>query len=511
MVMVRGRTSRLMAITLAGALLLAGCSPAAESQPSTSSAAATTADPALADFYGQSVSWEPCPADGKEYDCAEILVPMDYDNPDRETILIALTRYSSAGPNAPAMLLNPGGPGGSGTDMVTWMPFLFSQRVLEQYNLIGFDPRGVQTSAAVECLPDADLDTMLGTDWDLNTPEQVAAYEANVRELAAKCQAATGPLLEFVDTDSAARDMDIIREVTTGRPELNFFGFSYGTFLGAVYAGMFPERVGRFVLDAALDPALSMEQLAMGQAMGFDRAVRSYMDDCLTTSECWHQGTAAEGLGKITALIEQAKAQPLPTGDPNRPLTKSYALSGVLVALYSVFYWGKLTESLDQAINHGDGTGLLELADIGNSRNPDGTFDGNANEAFMPITCLDYPVNGTLTDWQAAAAAMAEQYPVFGDALAYSELTCSNWPYASKRVREPIAATGSNPILVVGTTRDPATPYEWAQSLAEQLDNAGLLTWDGDGHAAYGNSACINSEVDEYLLTGDLPAAGTVC
>lgn len=435
---------------------------------------------------------------------------MDYEDPQANSISIAVRRHVTAGESAPILLLNPGGPGGSGTDMVTWAPYLFSEQLRSQYNLVGFDPRGVQQSDSVECLSDSELDAYLALDLDMSTETGRAAAAENAAILAEQCTMNTGDLLGFVDSDSVVRDMDIVRAVVGGREQLDYFGFSYGTYLGALYADVFPERVGRFVLDAAMDPSLSLNDVAMGQAMGFDRAVRSYMDACLE-GECWFKGSAAEGLDAISALFDTTRAAPLPTGEPARPLTRSLALTGVLTALYSPLYWLQLSSALDLAINAGDGSGLLALADIGNSRNPDGTFDGNATEAFMAINCLDYPLEGTESDWQAAASEMAALYPVFGDALAYSEVTCAAWPYSATGERTAVTAAGSEPILVVGTTRDPATPYEWAVSLADQLDNGHLLTYEGDGHAAFGNSRCVNDAVEEFILAGRVPEEGATC
>lgn len=508
----RGRAGGIAGI-LAATLFLAACGPSVSPEPGPSPGFDPTAgtDPALVSYYSQEVKWKTCKEDGIEFRCANVLVPLDYGEPDRESIPLAVRVHETAGPRAPTLFLNPGGPGGSGTEMVGWARFIFNSDVTDVYNLAGFDPRGVEDSAAIECLPDAELDAMLSTDSDLQSDEGIAAYEESVREFAGACKENTGPLLQFVDSRSVVRDMDILRAVVGRSERLNFFGFSYGSFLGALYAEEFTDQVGRFVFDGAMDPALSLEEVAMGQALGFDRAVQSYMANCLAGTDCWHHGSAADGLAKLTTLFAVARSTPLPTSDPNRPLTESLALTGVLTALYSEHYWQELSTALDQAINRGEGSGLLSLADAGNSRNPDGSFDGNSNEAFLAISCLDYPVVGTLADWRKSAAEMSERYPTFGDAMAFTELVCVNWPYQSTATRAPVVAAGSQDILVVGTTRDPATPIEWAESLAESLENGRLLVFDGDGHTAYGNSSCIEGHVDQYLRDGTLPPEGTRC
>nr|NLD39777.1 alpha/beta fold hydrolase [Actinomycetales bacterium] len=527
------RSRAAAATVLASLLVLAGCTEpkVRQPRPSSSGTAAPSAgtstpgldpsapgndfdategtDPALAAFYSQEPTWESCTGSGN-LECAEVLVPMNYADPNGETITIAVNRNQTAGPGAPTLLLNPGGPGGSGTEMAEYAPFLFTG-VTDTYNVAGFDPRGVETSSAIDCVTDPELDAWLTKDADISTDEGLQAYVEEFRGFAQDCVDNTGPLLEFVDTDSVARDLDILRAVVSQTEQLDYVGFSYGTFLGAVYADLFTERVGSFVFDAAVDPALSLAELALGQAQGFDRAITAFMEDCLAGSSCFHQGSVDEGLAKISQLFDVAFATSLPTSDANRPLTSSLALTGVITAMYTTLYWSALNTALDEAVNRGTGTALLALADTGNSRNPDGTFDGNGSEVIMAVNCLDYPVEGTLEDWRAAAEQMNVDYPTFGDAMAYSEVTCSNWPYQSSRVREQISASGSSPILVVGTTRDPATPYEWSVSLAEQLENGHLLTLDGDGHTSYGMNSCITRHVDEFLLTGTIPAAGTTC
>lgn len=437
---------------------------------------------------------------------------MDYSDPNGETIEIAVARLVSAYPGAPDVFVNPGGPGGSGVEMTGWVSWTFGADLLAHYNVVGFDPRGVENSTAVDCLTDAEMDASNAETIDTSTDEGLALLQQSAQEFAANCDLRTGELLAHLDTNSVAQDLDILRAVVGRSSQLDYMGFSYGTFLGAVYADLFTDRVGRFLLDAAVDPALNTADLEAGQTMGFDRAIRAYMEDCLAGPNCWTTGTVEEGLAQIQQFIEVASSTPIPTSDPNRPLTGSLAISGIFIPLYESSAWSQLTDGLDAAINENDGTTLLYLADLGNSRNADGTYDGNGGEAFMPINCLDYPVIGTLDDWKAQAADLAAQYPTFGDAIGFSNVLCDAMPYKSERVRQPISAAGSEPILVVGTTRDPATPYEWSVALADQLEAGHLLTYDGDGHTAYGRgSTCIDNYVDDYMINGTLPPEGATC
>lgn len=463
----------------------------------------------LEPFYTQSVTWEKC---GAELECTEVDVPLDYDDPAGATIQIAASRMLTAGDGARSLFLNPGGPGGSGTGMMEWVTLAVSDSVMDEFNLVGFDPRGVNRSTAVECLSDAELDVWRATDVDTATEEGLREYSAAAADFAAKCAARTGALLGHIDTASAARDLDILRAVVGRSATLDFLGYSYGTFLGAVYADLFPERVGSFVLDGGIDPTVSLSGLAFGQAAGFETSLRAYMADCLASSECPFSGSVDDGLAQLRRFFDVTRVTPLPTADPARPLTYPLAVSGVILPMYENALWPQLTAALDAALLRNDGTQLLYWADYGAGRSADGAYEDNSNEAFMAINCLDYPVEGTLADWRADAAEMQRISPTLGDALAYSEITCDVWPYQADVERTELRAPGSAPILVVGTTGDPATPYEWSAALAEQLDQGHLLTYEGWGHTAYGRSnQCITDAVDAFLLTGTVPADGTRC
>jgi hypothetical protein len=243
-----------------------------------------------------------------------------------------------------------------------------------------------------------------------------------------------------------------------------------------------------------------------------DPCLRAYMADCQASPDCPFPGSVDDGLARIRALLDVIRSTPLPTGDPARPLTYSLAVSGIVLPMYESAIWPQLTAALDAAITGNDGSQLLYFADLGAGRLDDGSYEDNSNEAFMAINCLDYPVEGTLADWKADAERMKEISPTLGDALAWTEITCDVWPYESTRAREPIAASGSAPILVIGTTGDPATPYEWAVDMADQLDQGHLLTFDGDGHTAYGRSnQCVTDAVDRFMTRGQLPPEGATC
>ena len=497
------------------ALLLVACSTTG---PDDDGTAAPTADrgPApelpeapegLSAFYEQDVVWEEC----GQGECADVNVPLSYDEPDGETIEIAVKRRAADGEAIGSLLINPGGPGGSGVDLVEGVDMMFSTDLLEGYDVVGFDPRGVGQSSAVDCVSDAELDEIRATDYDLDSPDQVEEFVTAAEELAEACAANTGPLLGHVDTVSAAQDIDVLRHVL-GEAQLDYLGYSYGTLLGATYAELFPQNVGRMVLDGAVDPAADSDDLVRGQAKGFERALRVFIEDCLEGSQCPLTGPADNAVGQVQSLLELAGHTPLPTGT-DRDLTPSLMFSGIILPLYEDALWPMLSSALAAAIHDNDGSQLLLLADIGAERDPaDGSYANNSTEAFMAINCLDYPVVADLDQMRSDAEELEEISPTFGSALAYGDISCEVWPETSTAERTPIAAEGAGPIVVIGTTGDPATPYVWSQNLADQLADATLVTYEGEGHTAYGRSNdCITEAVDAYLLAGTVPQDGLTC
>lgn len=465
--------------------------------------------PGLEDLYAQQLVWSPC---GVAAECAQVQVPLDHENPAAGRIQLAVTRVVSTEPAARrgSLLVNFGGPGGSGTASVEAWAAGLDPRVRAAYDIVGFDPRGVGSSTAVECVDDATLDAMRAGTGDPDTPEGLARAVAAAERFAAACATSTGPLLGEVDTVSAARDLDILRAVL-GDDQLDYLGYSYGTLLGATYADLFPERTGRFVLDAAMDPSLDGSELILDQAAGFERALRLYVETCLPLDGCPFEGTVDEGLAEIEALLRQAEAQPLPTAG-GRPLTVDEAIAAVILPLYNEQNWWVLTPALTLALDHGDGTALLALADVYHGRQPDGSYRDNGYEANIAINCLERPENDDPAAMAALDARLQEVAPTLGDWFSHDEVTCGAWPHDPVREPAPLDAAGAGPVLVVGGTGDTATPYAWAQALAAQLEGGHLLTRVGEGHGSYlkGNR-CVDETVTSYLLEGVLPAEERTC
>ncbi|WP_172119209.1 alpha/beta hydrolase [Actinomyces faecalis] len=493
-------------------------------------AVAATGSPApvpagLAQFYDQDLQWYPCDegddveeTEDGSFSCAVASVPLDYAAPDGQAIQVALKKRPATKEAVGTLFVNPGGPGGSGLTLVDSVDGHFSDDLIAAYDVVGFDPRGVGASTAVDCLTDAELDEDRAGQGQTPAAElsaeeaqrQVVSYTA---DYAAACEKRTRTpgLLDHIDTVSAARDLDVLRALV-GDEVLTYLGYSYGTYLGATYAELFPSHVGRMVLDGAIDPTLNAGEMTLGQAKGFENALRAFVEDCQAGNGCPLNGGVDNGVKQVRDFLQRAATAPVPTSDPDRPLTYSLAEDAMIGVLYQDESWSVLAEALNQAMLQNDGSTMLYIADLFASRNADGTYSGNGDEVIGAINCLDYPVVGDPASWQEEAAQLAEASPTFGADLAYSDLYCQTWGRSSARERTPIHASGAAPVLVVGTTGDPATPYEWSQALVSQLDSAALVTWEGNGHTAYGRAgSCVTTAVDAYLLAGVMPEDELVC
>ncbi|WP_434995951.1 alpha/beta hydrolase [Arthrobacter sp. Ld5] len=513
-----GRAVALLATSAAVVLGLSGCmllAPDSRSDPPAD--AVETADPAaigdvdedLRTFYTQDVRWESCE---ESFSCATIEVPLDYTDPGRATIEIAAIRAAAPGEAQGTILVNPGGPGGSGVNIVKdSLDYVTSDRLREDYDVVGFDPRGVNRSSAVQCYTDAEQDETRQESYPAGaSPDELLdLMTLDAQEFADVCAERTGELLGFVDTESAARDMDILRALVSDE-KLNFLGFSYGTQLGATYAELFPERAGRLVLDGAIDPSLSNEDITLGQARGFEKALRAYVADCRQGSECPYTGTVDDGVRQVQDLFAAVEREPM-TADDGRRVPISTFVQGFILPLYDNGNWPTLTQAVSDALQ-GDVSTMLYLADLAAEREPDGTYAGNSTAAFLSVNCLDYPMTSDPAQMRADEQELVAASPTFGRFLAFGGVTCDAWKYPPVLDPAPVRAAGADPIVVIGTTGDPATPYEWSTALAGQLESGVHVTWEGEGHTAYGRSNdCIRDLVDDFLLDGTVPEDGARC
>jgi pimeloyl-ACP methyl ester carboxylesterase len=443
-------------------------------------------------------------------------VPRDHERPDDGDVSLAVVRLpaTDSGQRIGSLVVNPGGPGGSGVRYARAAERVITANVRNRFDIVGFDPRGVAMSEPVDCLSDAELDTFLAIDGSPDTARERKRLVTEAREFAAGCGRRSGQLLPHLSTADAARDMDVLREAL-GEERLTYLGKSYGTLLGATYAELFPRRVGRLVLDGAIDPTLSGGEIGVAQAEGFEGALRAFVQDCQALEDCPLRGGPTadvdSGVDQVADLLAEVDRAPLP-GEGDRELTQSLALLGVVAALYDEANgWPVLRLALGRAFD-GDGSVLLTLADFYTERQRDGSYTSNQNEATYAVTCLDRAEPTDVDAYAADARDFARRSPLFGAYVAWSTLPCASWPAPPVSRPHPIRAPGAAPILVVGTVRDPATPYVWAQALAEQLESGVLLSYDGDGHTAYARgSECIDDAVERYLIDGEVPPADTVC
>ncbi|MDR1153057.1 MAG: alpha/beta hydrolase, partial [Bifidobacteriaceae bacterium] len=490
----------------------AAAAPAADDGPRLAALAPTARTKAVQWYYDQEVEWGDCTEKGLE--CATIKAPLKWTKPGGRKITIAIARDKAKKQPAAsgAILVNPGGPGASGIDSLAVLSSMFGAKVKARYDIVGFDPRGVGASSAVRCTAKTSQMHRHLAEWFPNTHDGRVAAKKAARSWGNQCRKLTGPLLGQVDTVSAAKDMDIIRAVL-GQSTLSYVGWSYGSKLGAVYAELFPKRVGRLVLDGAINPAADAGAAAAAQLKGFEDSLGAWAEDCVAQGACAIGGTVPEVLTAVHDLLARCGTEPLPTATKGRRVTTSLAFVGVLMTLYDNAYWPLLTLGLANAIHGNDGSVLLMLADAYNS------FDGqryanNMLTANQAINCLDYPsADSTQAQTQVAIDAAIAQAPVLGEFWMGNGISqCAHWPYRSTATPHAVKSTTKAPILVIGTTGDPATPYTNAIELTKQLRTATLLTFQGEGHTAFGRgNACVNAVVNRYLLTGKVPREGRIC
>ncbi|MCX4527936.1 MULTISPECIES: alpha/beta hydrolase [unclassified Streptomyces] len=461
----------------------------------------------------------PTPAEGggeappKDWQCATLHVPLDYADPEGETIPLALIRAKARDKDKRlgSLVFNFGGPGGSG---ISTLPGAAKEydALRERYDLVSFDPRGVGASAPVKCEDNKQLDAYYAQDNTPATPQQEKAYVDGIKRYQQACRTNSGALLPYVGTENAARDLDRIRQAL-GDEKLNYFGISYGTELGGVYAHLFPKNVGRAVFDAVVDPTKTSEEGALGQAKGFQLALGNWAQDCVNRGEeCRLQGSTAKEIeDNIIKLQKELAAKPIP-GIGDRMLTESAATNGIAQALYSQELWPLLEQGLDEA-EGGQGQLLMALSDALNGRDQNGNYS-NIGAANTAINCADSKDRYTLEETKAKLSAFRAASPVFGEFLGWAMLSCTDWPVPGAWETPDVSAPGSAPILVIGNTGDPATPYEGARNMVERLGpGVGVeLTYKGEGHGAYNSGdPCVQAAVNSYLLDGKVPAAGAVC
>jgi pimeloyl-ACP methyl ester carboxylesterase len=491
-------TSRTLALAAIVTLLLTSCSrsstPTAQKSPSPTPAAS-------------SVAWSGC---GSGFQCGTVQVPIDYAHPSAGTIGIAVIRKPATDPagRIGSVLTNPGGPGASGIEFLRGEASIMTN-LNRHFDLVGFDPRGIGQSAPVSCADGPQEDAFNALDSVLDDPQEKSAGIQADKDFAAGCAQRSGNVLPFVDTPSAARDMDMMR-AAFGDAKLTYLGFSYGTYLGETYAHLFPTHVRALALDGVIDPTLSANDMLLAQVVGFEKNLQAFLADCQArksaATPCKY-AQSGDPATKLMALMARLDTTPIQVGD--RMLTRGLAVIGVLTPLYDQSTWSYLDQGLTLA-DQGNGTLLLAFADLYLGRNANGTYS-NQTDANNAVNCLDHPVPSDVAVYDQLGQGFAKASPLFGPATQYSNLICAYWPVKPTSHPGPLTADGAPTILLVGGTNDPATPYAWAQAVRQQMSNTVLLTRQGNGHVSYDKSTCAKNAEDDYLISLKIPSDGAVC
>ena len=440
--------------------------------------------PALQTFYDQPVNWASCGSDS----CAEIRVPLDYLEPEGDVITLSIRRVGSS--DLPALFVNPGGPGSGGTGLAQYVHGAISSDLRKSFSIVGFDPRGTGESAPITCMTGKQANTWLRTDATPDTAQEVRTLMRRAAQISQGCLNFSSTLASHIGTDETVKDMDIMRGALK-QEKLNWLGFSYGTSLGSRYSELFPESVGRMVLDGAVDPALDAMQLSQGQSTGFQLAIKRFNKK--------YPGTASY----INKLFGQLDHTPMRTEGPQK-LVQSEAQTAVFYSMYSPYLWSDLNQALNKA-KRGDGTALQKISYEANDQTAPAKFATNSLSAFYAINCWDLPSTPKASHLARAAKKWSTKVlvPELAESMSWGNAPCSQWFGHSGTVPAPVQTTTSAPILIIGTTFDPATPLAWAKSLHNQMPTSSLVTFVGDGHTAYLNgNSCVDSRVDNYLLTG---------
>ena len=442
-----------------------------------------------------------------KFGCGTISVPQDYADPSGSQLRLVLLRIHDVTDTAPigSLLVNPGGPGGSGVELALGLLKKLPPTILAHFDVIGFDPRGVGLSSPVDCLSDAQEQQLTFASPDVRTASGFDRAKQLAKLFASDCTNEYGAALADYNTVQTARDMDQIRQAV-GDDKLNYLGFSYGTELGAQYIHLFPQRVRVAVLDGAVDPLYGPIESAEKQLKGFEDGFDQFANWCIAHDPCRSIGNPRQAVSKIVAA---AQRKPLAATGTDRTVSANLVLTGVAEALYSRSDWRSLGRALVDG-RSGDGKGLLDLADKYYQR-AHGKYT-NLFDAFNTISCNDSPPGPSDATIRSLIRRWSSQYPLFGAQFAAGLFTCQQWQPKRTVPPLPTAPDSAHPVLVIGNVHDPATPYQGAKDLTKTLGNARLLTWIGEGHTSYlEGSSCVDNYVDDYLVKGTLPPAGATC
>lgn len=493
-----------------GALLLTGCASTPEAVPITpvNTDSQDVVPPDLSAFYGQDIDWRNC----GDADCTTFEVPLDYSDPNGARVTLSMSKVMAEGESIGTLFVNPGGPGGSAFEYAKAADFIVSPGVREVFDVVGVDPRGVGLSDPISCLTDAQTDQIIAADASPDTPLEESRLLLDAPIVGQACEQSGNPLLEHMSTIEVAKDMDIARALV-GDPVMNLLGKSYGTAIGTTYLNLFPQRVGRMVLDGVLPLDLDQFEVTEGQAIEFEILLEYFVQDCLTQDDCPLTGTTEDGVNQIQSFLADLDEQPL-QGDGDRELTQGLATYAILSYLYfPEIDFPPLRSALNAAMINQDPQPMVDILDSRLSRAPDGTYEDNSQDAFYAVSCLDLPIDATDDQVRTYVQNLGEAAPTFGTSLAWGVVTCRDWP-ATRSVSLTPTTEPIPPIMIVATEFDPATPAKWGKKLADQLGNAEVVFWEGGyNHTGYlEGSDCVQEVVDSFLIEGIInPGVTTTC
>jgi pimeloyl-ACP methyl ester carboxylesterase len=517
------RTSRLVVGLLAAVVVgIAGCTLPVLAPTGSGTRAPTPGASGTLAVPGTQAAWRPCPevprrlvgrgASGMTYECASITVPRDWTAPaGGRTYGVELLRVRSRTQHdrIGSLLVNPGGPGVSGIDTAVYLTFGqalggLPTAITDRFDIVGFDPRGVGRSDPIRCIDAKDQDAMNAGDPDPVSQPDFDEVVALNKRVAEGCGHKYGDQLSLFSTEQAAHDMEAIR-AAVGDAETTYLGFSYGTLLGATYAQLYPKSIRALVLDGAVDPKQGMVASLETQARGFERAFTNFTTWCRAAPR--RCAIAPDARGAVTDALAKAENSPV-RGDDGREATPGWIFVGVVASLYTESSWQRLAQAIED-LQAGRAEAIFDLADAYLEREPNGSYS-NLSDAFLTVNCVDATNAPSVDRIRQLQSQWRTKYPLFGAPLAVSMLPCAFWP-GRKDPYPAGPAIGAPPIVVVGTTGDPATPYENTADLATMLGTGHVLTWEGKGHTAYPITPCIVNAVDAYLIDLRVPKEGLRC
>jgi pimeloyl-ACP methyl ester carboxylesterase len=505
---------------LTAVLLVGACSDSASPSVQSSAQNSTTTvgeTPATGPQGTDSQGTDPAPVNSLVWDdfggdgtvqTSSIQVPIDYTDPSKGTFDLFLARHlADPSKRIGSLLVNPGGPGFGGSDFAIYADQIYNQPLLEAFDIVGWDPRGTGLSEpAIDCVDDYDR-FYASLDITPDDDAERAAIVDAATDFADGCASKNADYLQFVGTNNSARDMDSIR-AALGEETISYFGFSYGSELGATWATLFPDTVRAAVLDGAADPTADFVESGKQQSVGFENTLATFLAQCSADSSCaFHNGGDSEGA--YDALMASLDETPVPSESGRPDVNLQVAVSGVVQAMYRDSLWPQLADSL-AAAQGGDGSGLLTLYDMYFERGPDGTYP-NSIEAFQAIVCMDDGERLTVAEEDAIAPELNALAPRISPGTTGGYF-CTFFPAATDP-RVAITGAGAGPILVMGTTGDAATPLAGTKTMADTLEDGRLVIVDADQHTGYGVNQCSSDVIDQYLLdpVANAPADGTEC